>query len=51
MAFIEPMHRNKPNITYLITPPLSLQRLLISFALISLTEQLISLPHPRSHVL
>ena len=21
MAFIEPMHRNKPNITYLLTPP------------------------------
>ena len=22
MAFIEPMHRNKPNITYLLTPAL-----------------------------
>ena len=24
MAFIEPMHRNKPNITYLLTAPDSL---------------------------
>ena len=23
MAFIEPMHRNKPNITYLLTLPLT----------------------------
>ena len=24
MAFIEPMHRNKPNITYLLNPMLNL---------------------------
>ena len=29
MAFIEPMHRNKPNITYLLTDSLSFDDVII----------------------
>ena len=45
MAFIEPMHRNKPNITYLLTPWCILDSTILHTVLFSHRDHFLTIPH------